>query len=369
MIVPMSKQTDLRHCFSIRPVAAPAGTLLCVLLLCLLAACTTPPGIITVVPATVTETAAATATTVPPTATETQPPPPSATPPAATPRPTSTTRPEPTPTPEPTSIPPLVFAVIGDFGTGGPGEAAVSELVKSWQPELIITVGDNNYPSGEAETIDDHIGQFYHEFIHPYQGEYGPGADINRFFPTLGNHDWQTDNAQPYLDYFTLPGNERYCDFVWGPVHFFALDGDEKEPDGNGRQSIQAEWLQAQLAASTSPWKLVYFHHAPYSSGRHGSYQRMRWPFAEWGASAVLTGHDHTYERLEVDGIPYFVNGLGGDTIYNFNDPLPGSVVRYNRDLGAMRVTATETTLTFEFITREQLLIDTYTLQREADSQ
>ncbi len=348
----------------------PATPLLWLLLLCLLAACTAVPPIITVQPPTVTATVAVTVTaTVPPAPTETQLLPPSATPPAvATPQLTSTARSEPTATPEPTDTSPLVFAVIGDYGTGGPGEAAVAELVKSWEPELIITVGDNNYPSGEAETIDDHIGQFYHEFIHPYQGEYGAGADVNRFFPTLGNHDWQTDNAQPYLDYFTLPGNERYYDFVWGPVHFFALDGDGKEPDGNNRQSVQAQWLQEQLAASTSPWKLVYFHHTPYSSARHGSYRRMQWPFAEWGASAVLAGHDHTYERLEVDGLPYFVNGLSGDTIYNFEDPLPQSIVRYNRDLGAMRITATETVLTFEFITREQLVIDFYQLEREADN-
>ena len=23
----------------------------------------------------------------------------------------------------------------------------------------------------------------------------------------------------------------------------------------------------------------------------------MQWPFAQWGADVVLSGHDHTYER------------------------------------------------------------------------
>src|SRR5574341_300066 len=46
--------------------------------------------------------------------------------------------------PEPT----VVFAVIGDYGTGDQVEGAVADLVKSWQPEFIITTGDNNYPSG-----------------------------------------------------------------------------------------------------------------------------------------------------------------------------------------------------------------------------
>jgi hypothetical protein len=38
------------------------------------------------------------------------------------------------------------FAVIGDYGRGGAPEADVASLVASWQPDLVITVGDNNYP-------------------------------------------------------------------------------------------------------------------------------------------------------------------------------------------------------------------------------
>ncbi len=146
---------------------------------------------------------------------------------AATLPPTATATP--TLTPEPQSV---KFAVIGDFGLDGSAEADVSTLIHSWKPDFIITVGDNNYPSGAASTIDANIGKYYHDYIFPYIGTYGSGSDINRFFPTLGNHDWYTPNAQPYFDYFTLPGNERYYDFVWGPLHFFALDSDEHEPDG-----------------------------------------------------------------------------------------------------------------------------------------
>jgi hypothetical protein len=225
-------------------------------------------------------------------------------------------------------------------------------------------LGDNNYPDGAAETIDANIGQFYHAFIHPYEGDYGQGADINRFFPTLGNHDWTTDNAQPYLDYFTLPGNERYYDFTWGPLHFFALDSDSREPDGVGSSSPQAAWLQAGLANSTAPWKIVYMHHPPYSSGLHGSVDWARWPYQEWGADAVLAGHDHTYERLLINGFPYFVNGLGGGAIYYFVNILDGSQVRYNDDYGAMLVEADPRQITFQFITRQGVLVDTYTIEK-----
>lgn len=256
------------------------------------------------------------------------------------------------------------FAVIGDYGGGGIPEADVAALVLAWQPDLILTTGDNNYPSGSAETIDANIGQFYHTYIYPYFGEYGSGALENRFFPTLGNHDWNTDQARPYLDYFTLPGNERYYDFTWGPVHFFALDSDSREPDGVGLGSLQAAWLKERLAASETPWQIVYFHHPPYSSGVHGSVEWMRWPFAEWGADAVLAGHDHTYERIHRDGIVYLVNGLGGGSKYRFFSPVDGSQVRYNLDYGAQLVEASPLYIRFQFVNRSGELIDEFTLSQ-----
>ncbi|MCH7761181.1 metallophosphoesterase, partial [candidate division TA06 bacterium] len=87
------------------------------------------------------------------------------------------------------------FAIIGDYGSEGTNEEDVANLVKSWNPDFVITAGDNNYSDGEASTIDPNIGQYYHEFIYPYLGSYGPGATTNRFFPTLGNHDVRTDNG------------------------------------------------------------------------------------------------------------------------------------------------------------------------------
>jgi hypothetical protein len=274
-------------------------------------------------------------------------------PPTLTPTPAETA----TPTPEPFEA---RFAVIGDYGSNNSSEADVAALIHGWQPDFIITTGDDNYPSGAADTIDANIGKYFHDYIFPYVGTYGSGADQNHFFPTLGNHDWYTAGAQPYLDYFTLPGNERYYDFVEGPVHFFALDSDPNEPDGVGSSSVQAIWLQQGLAASTSPWNIVYMHHPPYSSGAHGSTDWMQWPFAAWGADALLAGHDHLYERLLVDGIQYFTNGAGGASLYDFPTVLPESQFRYNANYGAMLVMASETEMLFEFTNRVGELIDSY---------
>lgn len=261
------------------------------------------------------------------------------------------------------------FAVIGDFGQNGQAEADVAALVKSWNPDFIITTGDNNYPNGSKLTIDKNIGQYYHEYIGAYSGSYGNGARQNRFFPALGNHDWHTTTCflnpcrGAYFGYFALTGNERYYDFIWGPIHFFVLDSISREPDGTSSDSKQGLWLKDRLAASPSSWNVVIMHYPPYSSGEHGSNTGMQWPYKEWGGNAVLSGHDHTYERIIVNDFPYFVNGLGGDSQYKFNTPISGSQVRFNQDYGAMLVDVNSQTLTFKFITRMGKLIDEYTLQ------
>ncbi|WP_188809772.1 metallophosphoesterase [Hymenobacter cavernae] len=258
------------------------------------------------------------------------------------------------------------FAAIGDYGYAGQPEKDVADMVKGWEPEFIITLGDNNYNVGDSATIDQNIGQYYHNYIYKYRGRYGPSASFNRFFPSLGNHDYYTRNGEAYRDYFTLPGNGRYYDFVRGDVHLFALDSDPKEPDGVNATSVQARWLKEKLAASTARWKVVYLHHAPYSSGAHGNTEELQWPFREWGASVVLAGHDHHYERLLADGLLYFVNGLGGRSIYGVSKQrVPESKAIFNADYGAMLINATPDSLALQFFTRKKTLIDSYVIHRE----
>lgn len=272
--------------------------------------------------------------------------------------------PTPTLTPTPPPPPPTRFAVIGDYGLAGPDAEGVATLVKGWNPDFVLTLGDNNYPSGAATTIDQNIGQYYHDFIFPYSGQYGTGRAPNRFFPVLGNHDWETANGAPYFDYFTLPNNERYYTFTWGPLRLFALDSNPLEPDGVSNDSAQAMWLQQALTESTACWNIVYMHHPPFSSGLHGSSIWMQWPYQSWGADAALAGHDHHYERIMRDGLPYFVNGLGGGSRYELREPVAGSEARYNADYGAILVEATRDQLTFQFITDTDEIIDIYRLSK-----
>lgn len=256
------------------------------------------------------------------------------------------------------------FATIGDFGYDGVPLADVANLVKSWNPDHIIALGDNNYDDGAASTIDANIGKYFHDYIYPYTGSYGAGAASNKFWAVIGNHEYHTAGAVPHLNYFAFPSNERYYSTTQGPVTFFAVNSNSAEPNGNSSSSTQANWLMNALAANNSPWKVVFFHHPPYSSGQHGSNAVMQWPFQAWGAHVVITGHDHTYERIVQNGFPYFVNGLGGRSLYSMGSPVSGSQVRYNANYGAQLVDATDLSITFKFYNRAGSLIDTYTMNK-----
>jgi PKD repeat protein len=269
----------------------------------------------------------------------------------------------------------IVFAAIGDFGAGSSAAGNVAMLVNGWSPQFIVGAGDTRYG---ATTFDQVVGQFYCGYLaNAGVGNYcnGGTSPTNAFFPVLGNHDYSDGGGlNEYLNYFTLPGasiassntsgNERYYDFVIGPVHFFAVDSQGALSSTSDRNAQRA-WLQAQLAASTTAWQVVLFHHAPYSSGQHGGTAAMQWPFASWGADAVIAGHDHTYERLEIGGIPYFVNGLGGKSLYVFGTPVPGSQFRYNSNYGAMRISADAEQMTFDFINIAGVVVDSFTTNGE----
>lgn len=268
------------------------------------------------------------------------------------------------------------FAVIGDYGTGMTKEAEVAELIQRQNPDFIITVGDNNYPRGCMETIDRTIGQYFHSYIYRYKGRFGQGSSTPRFFPTLGNHDWLAlnplycaDNSAgtlPYLAYFTLPGNERFYEFQWGPVHFFALDSQDIDPSGNTVLSDQYRWFVAALKQSKAPFKVAYFHHPPYSSGLHHDTKAMQWQFQDLGIDLVLSGHEHHYERLEKGGVPHLIIGASGQHLRRTRKKRhPDSKIIFDAGdglYGALFVSANRQVMGVQFRSIDNIIRDAVTI-------
>ena len=198
------------------------------------------------------------------------------------------------------------FLVIGDTGTGGSAQRKVAQRIaevhKFFPFEFAIMVGDNMY-GGEG------ANDFRRKFEEPYK----PLLDARvKFYAALGNHD---DPTQRFYKLFNMNG-EKFYTFkapkpgigARGGVRFFALDS-------NYMSKEQVAWLEKELSASGSEWKIPFFHHPLYSSGeKHGSEEVLREQleplFVKYGVDVVFAGHEHFYERIKPQkGITYFTTG------------------------------------------------------------
>ncbi|HYO55892.1 metallophosphoesterase [Archangium sp.] len=269
------------------------------------------------------------------------------------------------------------FTAMGDFGTGGSLQTKVLQLLgqPSRAGEFLLTLGDNAYSSGTDAEFQSNM--------------FKPMAALLRqvpLFPSPGNHEYVTNNGQPYLDNFYLPANnpsksERYYSFDWGPVHFVSLDSNCRSFTlTDCTTALQKTWLAQDLAATSRPWKIVFFHHPPWSSGEHLSSTAMRRDygplFEQYGVDLVLTGHDHNYERTKpmkgdavapagTRGIPYLVVGSGGASLRAFPGSQPSwSAFRDNVNMGYLDVVVDGGTLTTKFITSSGTVRDSLTLTK-----
>jgi len=194
---------------------------------------------------------------------------------------------------------PVRFLAFGDSGGGTADQYALLEQMYTVPYDLMIHTGDLAYDSGTISQVEDTVFAVYGDLFRNIP-----------FFPASGNHDYGTMQGAPFRDVFNLPGNEKWYSYDWGRVHFVALD---TEAD----YTTQMTWLDQDLAANQLPWKIIYMHKPPYSSGQHGSDTSLRSklaPIAEkYGVQLILAGHDHDYERMKPqNGVAYVVTGGGG---------------------------------------------------------
>lgn len=206
-------------------------------------------------------------------------------------------------TPSPESEERVDFVVFGDSGAGSEDQAAVATHMETVPMDFLLHVGDMAYDNGTLPELEQNHFAMYRAFN---------GA--LPLFPAIGDHDDATDAAGPYREVFTLPGNERYYSFDWGPLHVVVVDALASTPE-------EVAWVERDLEATDRPWKIAVVTAPMYSSGFHGPNNAIRDAYApifqRHGVSAVFSGDDHDYERSRpIDGVTYFVTGGGGRSVY-----------------------------------------------------
>ncbi len=221
---------------------------------------------------------------------------------------------------------PIRFALTADTGSGWRSQLNIARVLRDLAPDLVLHAGDVVYPSFTPGLADTHCLSIYQRHM-----------ETTPFFFAFGNHDIYSGDAA-FLDTFHLPtnnvtGTEHYYSFDHGDVHFVVLYQPMLNQYLLAPGNVQYNWLVADLAASTKPWKLIALHLPLLTSAHHrfdnangnGLYdtdelRSILLPIAQqFGVQLIMSGHAHVYERFApVDGVHTLVSGAGGGTLYPF---------------------------------------------------
>jgi 3',5'-cyclic AMP phosphodiesterase CpdA len=249
----------------------------------------------------------------------------------------------------------LKFAVIGDSGRWSDVQrqtaAQLAAQREGFAFDLVLMLGDNNYGDGSALS-------YRRRFEDPYKRLIDAGV---KFYAALGNHDPDEQWNYPFFNM----GGERYYTFerrsglplAGDRVQFFAVDSVHLD-------DAQLIWLDRELSRSNAEWKIVFFHHPIYSSGRYAWSSALRRRtlehiFVEHAVDVVFSGHEHLYERMKPqNGVVYFVAGGSGSVRQGDLRPGAYEASGYDGDLSFMLVEIAGDAMYFRAVNRRGDIVD-----------
>jgi calcineurin-like phosphoesterase family protein len=256
------------------------------------------------------------------------------------------------------------FAAIGDAGRGDQNQLDVAHQMVAWRSrfpfDFVLMLGDNIYGPHTPE-----------DYVRKFQEPYKPLLDAGvTFHAAIGNHD---DPASLLYAPFNM-GGQRYYTFrraekklaalTGAGVRFFALDSRSFDRD-------QITWLARELKESGSTWKIVFFHHPLYTSGRYRAGARalrvaLESTLVAGDVDVVLAGHEHFYERIKPQhGIAYFVSGAAGSLRAGDIRASTLTAAGFDQDFHFMLFEVTGQELYFQAISRTGRTVDAGVIVRQ----
>ncbi len=220
-------------------------------------------------------------------------------------------------------------------------------------------LGDNIYAEGTPE-------QYSQRFERPYKPLIDAGVP---FYAALGNHDPPGQENYPLFNmggnrYYTFEKEEGSLKPLFSKkVRFFAIDTVTL-----GRQ--QLKWIDETMGKSEADWKIAFYHHPLYTSGRYqfqaGRLRSALEPmFMRHKVSVALNGHEHFYERITPqNGIQYFTSGAGGALRERDIRRSGWTASGFDLDTHFMLMEIAGDTLYFLAISRKGEIIDSGTVRR-----
>ena len=260
----------------------------------------------------------------------------------------------------------IKFAIIGDSGRGDKPQHDVAAQMAAYRQrfdfKFVLMAGDNIY-EGPASEEDYRL-----KFEEPYKALLDAGV---KFYAALGNHD---DTNEIFYKPFNMEGR-RFYTFVppvdpitrWDTrVRFFALDSTYLSLE-------QLRCFEKEVTESRAEWKIAFLHHPVYTSGRYGLAARgirlaIESSLVNGGVDVVFTGHEHIYERSELQrGILYFITGGAGSLRAGDAKQSPQIARSYDQDYHFMLAEISDEGFFFQAINRKGETVDAGALRRPTE--
>jgi hypothetical protein len=250
--------------------------------------------------------------------------------------------------------PPVVLLAAGDIAdcSNLAGAEATAKILEE-NPGTVAAIGDLAYPDGSKDNFKCYDQTW--------------GRVKNRTRPAPGNHEFHSQGATFYFEYFGKEAGdpkEGFYSYDLGAWHVISLNSECVEIGGCNEGSREEKWLRADLAAHPAACTLAYFHKPLFSSGgAHGDAPEIRPIYQalyDSNADVILSGHDHDYERFapqdpngkldRAGGIREFVVGTGGKSHRPFGPAEATTEVRDTTSFGILKLTLKPASYDWQFI-------------------
>merc|ERR1719203_1195441 len=252
----------------------------------------------------------------------------------------------------------------------------MGDIGHDFEVDMVWGLGDNFYERGVKDEYDRRFNETFESVFS------APSLSKIPFYMVAGNHDhhgnatgqimysnhskrWTFPDLY-YTKVFKVPGTHYHLQLVM--IDTVVLEGithDQEYCDKHhilkclihpeGPSDLQAaqtqyEWIESTLKASTADFLVVAGHYPVYSIAEHGStsglIEKLKPMMLKYNVTAYFSGHDHTFEYIESEGIDYIDTGgthvCDGHTNHNGTIPTNSLIFHGCEDGGFTRIKVDE---------------------------
>ena len=264
---------------------------------------------------------------------------------------------------------PVVMYVVGDTGHAPENSLKVAHGIAARAAQQVDPVV-GTWLLGDL--IEDRGGMGYERAkLECLATPLRPVTDLGiPLFGILGNHDYEVGSALRMVDdpLLNMGGMNHYKRVIGDNlVSVFVVDSETLR-----RQPEQVVWLHDAVATDKSRWRVLMMHHPPVGSDLfHGGNKFCLGATADAiygtpGIDAVITGHNHFYERRNPIGNTTFITAGSGSR--KPKRDLPPDAGRAAGLAGAnvfLEMAVDEDDLSFRAFTRDGVEVDSFQIHRD----